>query len=192
MLLKKTIPTSIGKTEDASIDSVRQWKDNPRENDDAAPKLAELLKIHGQVTPIVCWTKNRTIYKGNTTWKAAKILGWKTIRVLWVNFTSDAAATAYAIADNKSSEFAQWDEEILQKLLNVEDVQQMRSSGFSEEECNLLKFLPKDKDLSKIADDYQHMLGKTVVIISELKDAIEIKNKIKNGIFGDIKILEVK
>ena len=47
---------------------IHLWKNNPRKNDQAVPRLMELLKLHGQKSRIGVW--NNTIYKGNTTYKA--------------------------------------------------------------------------------------------------------------------------
>ncbi len=99
------------------IDSILLWKDNPRKNDEAVDKLMKILSHHSQVSPVVVWIKNKTIYKGNTTWKALKKLGKKEVSVRWVDFPSESAAKAYGIDDNRSSEYAKWDEEILSKLM---------------------------------------------------------------------------
>jgi hypothetical protein len=119
------------------IDSVRLWGDNPRKNDKAVKRLQKILKVHGQVTPIVVWRKDGTIRKGNTTWKSMKANGDKTIAVLFKDFKSEADATAYAIADNKSSEFAEWDDNILAKLMESAELtseHDLESLGFTEKE----------------------------------------------------------
>ena len=56
------------------IKSIKLWKGNPRKNEGAAKKLAPILKEHGIKSPLVVWKKDKTIYKGNTTYKAAKLL----------------------------------------------------------------------------------------------------------------------
>lgn len=129
-MLKKKITTIVKKTESArpipkeapsveivSMDSIHLWSENPRKNDKAVKPLAKLLEAHGQKTPLVVWKKNKTIYKGNTTYKAAKQLGWKSIWVAYVDFKNDEEAVAYALADNKSSEWSEWDEAVLSMLI---------------------------------------------------------------------------
>jgi len=103
------------------INTIHFWKDNPRKNDEAAPKLAELIKVHGFNKPIIVWEKNMTTYAGNTALKAARILGMKEIPAILRNFASEAAAKAYGISDNKASEFSVWDDEALVKLMEVEE-----------------------------------------------------------------------
>lgn len=126
------------------LTAVKLWKDNPRKNDDSAEKLSEVLKVHGVRTPIVVWEKDMTIYKGNTTWKAAKLAGIKEIPVAITKFKDKAEAIAYALADNKASEWSSWDDKILKKLF---DSKEMLSSdlaavtGFSEKEIKSLKVM---------------------------------------------------
>jgi hypothetical protein len=111
------------------INKIKLWKNNPRKNDAAAPKVAEILKTRGQVHPIVVCRKTNVCYAGNTRIKAAKILGWKTIKVIYVDFPSEQAAIAYGIADNKSSEYAEWDDDILKNFLQMKEMANM--SGFT-------------------------------------------------------------
>jgi hypothetical protein len=110
------------------IGTINLWKDNPRKNNAAVPKLAEILKVHGQVTPIVVWRENMVAYKGNTTLKAMKLLGERAVKVLFVDFPSEQAAIAYGIADNKTSEWSQWDDELLNRFMQMETVSAL--SGF--------------------------------------------------------------
>lgn len=108
---------SIIEVKKVPMSSIKLWDKNPRKNEKSAKPLAELLKVHGQKSPIVVWIKNNTIYKGNTTYKAAKILKWEYIWVAFTDFPSEKEAIGYALADNKSSEWSDWDESILAMLL---------------------------------------------------------------------------
>jgi ParB-like chromosome segregation protein Spo0J len=134
-------PLEKGDLQSVSIDSVKLWKENPRKNEKAAIRLADILKVHGQKSPIVVWKKNGVIYKGNTTYKAMKLNGAKTIQVLYQDFPSEQAAIAYGIADNKSSEWAEWDDEVLGKLLAVSGE---LATGFVDNKINIK--VPKGDD----------------------------------------------
>ena len=126
------------------LKSIKLWKDNPRKNEKSSEKLAELLKKHGVRTPVVVWKKDMTIYKGNTTFKACKLAGIKTIPVILADFTSKSAAVAYALADNKASEWAEWDDQILKQLLESKEMVNLDlavHTGFSEKELNAFKAL---------------------------------------------------
>ena len=141
--------TTDSKIEEVAIGKVKLWKNNPRRNDRAVPKLAEIIKARGQITPIVVWRKNMTAYKGNTTLKACKLLEYKTIKVLFADFPSEQSAIAYGIADNKSSEFSAWDDSILEGMLAIENISMF--SGFDQIEQNLLikrMVTNKEKDLT--------------------------------------------
>jgi len=129
------------------IGSLKLWDGNPRQNDDAAKDLAEVIRVHGIKSPLVVWDKNNVIYKGNTTFKALKILGFKEVPVVFHSFASEVAAQAYGIADNKASELAGWDNQLLVKMMNTKEFKAsglFASTGFSSKEIELLDFWPPD------------------------------------------------
>jgi len=77
---------------------------------------ASLTKF-GQRKPIVINHKG-VILAGNGTVEAAKDLGWDHIDVAVVPSDWDeATARAYALADNRTAELAEWDESVLAKQL---------------------------------------------------------------------------
>jgi hypothetical protein len=132
------------------IDSVQLWKDNPRENEKAVPELMEGIKRHGLRTPLVVWGKNRYIYKGNTTWKALRRLGYKEVPVILTSFKHEAAAVDYGIDDNKLGEKAGWNVDLLRKLLVSRPAAQ-KPVSFTMKEFSVLQkgifgqMIPKDK-----------------------------------------------
>ena len=127
------------------LNHVRLWKNNPRKNEGAVKRLASLIKKHGQKSPIVVCNKTGVIYKGNTTFKAIKSLKWKRIKVEFVTFPSKSSAIAYALADNKSSEFSQWDDEILRRLMDSEELTlDMQTTGFTEKELLAITKTPEN------------------------------------------------
>jgi len=145
IVIKKKVPVvaignSIDKSiKEVSIDSIILWKDNPRKNKSAIPKLANILKVHGQISPIVVWKKNNVVYKGNTTLEALRSIGSKTVKVLFADFVNEAAAVAFGIADNKSSEFAEWDDLLLENLMTSDLIGFPESIGFSDAELKKFK-----------------------------------------------------
>ena len=108
---------------------------------------ASLLRF-GQQTPIVIDGKN-VVRKGNGTLAAAKSLGWSTIKVIQSDLHNVDLA-AYAIADNRTSELAEWDglvlAETLEAIRSEEDGDELlAASGFTEDELEgLLKGLGDD------------------------------------------------
>ena len=73
------------------------------------------LARFGQQKPIVVGKKG-VIIAGNGTLAAARSLGWEKIDVVYTELTG-TDATAFAIADNRTSELAEWDAGILSETL---------------------------------------------------------------------------
>jgi hypothetical protein len=75
--------------------------------------IAGSLKQFGQRKPIVI-TENNIIVAGNGTVTAAKQLGWTDIKVVRVPKDWDEnQVKAFALADNRTAELAEWDKDIL-------------------------------------------------------------------------------
>ena len=69
--------------------------------------ITDSLTIHGQTRPILVTTDDGII-AGNGTYAAASALGWDTIDC--VVFTgSPERAAAYALADNRTADAAEWE-----------------------------------------------------------------------------------
>ena len=105
---------TIIKTEVVPIYSVRPHPQNPREGDIGA--ISESLKVLGQYRPIVADKITGNILVGNHTWQAAVYLGWKEIAVTWVDVNREEAIRIL-LADNKTAELGNYDDEELQTLL---------------------------------------------------------------------------
>lgn len=74
--------------------------------------IAASLEKFGQRKPIVI--HRGVVIAGNGTLEAAKSLGWEKIAVSEVpDGWDDETAKAYALADNRTAELAEWDEPIL-------------------------------------------------------------------------------
>ena len=106
--------------ESIAIDSVSQDPANVRKHDERnMESIIASLRRFGQQTPIVIDAKG-IVRKGNGTLQAAKQLGWTTIDAVTTEL-SGAEATAYAIADNRTSELSEWDVPAL--ALQLEELQ---------------------------------------------------------------------
>ena len=88
---------------------------NPRKNDAAVPHVAASLRRFGCQQPIVA-RRTGEVIAGNTRLKAAQELGMSEVPVWWFD-GSDIDAVAFAVADNRSHEHAQWNEAELAQLL---------------------------------------------------------------------------
>ena len=144
------------------VNSVQLWAENPWDHTSAIPRIAELIAINGQVSSVIVWRKNNTIYKGNHTKKALLYLGQnidkvahaikdttenilarvdpKMIKVEYRDFPSEAAANAYGIGDNNSSMGGEYNDDTLQKILMTdEEYFTAKRTGFSEKELKAFK-----------------------------------------------------
>jgi ParB-like chromosome segregation protein Spo0J len=85
--------------------------------------IASSLEKFGQRKPIVVMPTG-VILAGNGTWAAAKQLGWSEIMVSVTPADWDyATAKAYALADNRTAELADWDTDILaSQLIELDSV----------------------------------------------------------------------
>jgi hypothetical protein len=80
--------------------------------------------------------KSNVVRKGNGTLQAAIAMGWDSIDCIRTELTS-SDAIAYAIADNRTSELAEWDEDILAAQLQgllTDDEALLEAAGFDEDE----------------------------------------------------------
>jgi len=97
------------------------------------------LRRFGQQTPIVI-DKSNVVRKGNGTLQAAIAMGWDSIDCIRTELTS-SDAIAYAIADNRTSELAEWDDDVLAAQLQgllTEDDELLDAAGFDEDELAAL------------------------------------------------------
>jgi site-specific DNA-methyltransferase (adenine-specific) len=110
------------KLENLRIADLTPDPQNARQHDDKNLKaIMGSLKEFGQRKPIVI-TEAGVIVAGNGTIEAAKRLGWLEIEVVKVpSDWTDAQVKAFAIADNRTAELANWNQEVLtSQLLELE------------------------------------------------------------------------
>jgi DNA modification methylase len=122
---------------------------NARQHDEKNLKaIMGSLKEFGQRKPIVI-TEAGTIVAGNGTVEAAKRLGWTDIEVVRVpSDWTDAQVKAFAIADNRTAELANWNQEVLtSQLLELE------AEGWELAEFGFEAFELPDEDKPIIEDD---------------------------------------
>jgi DNA modification methylase len=99
---------------------------------------ASLLRF-GQQKPIVV-DASGVVRAGNGTLAAAKALGWKEIAIVRSSLKG-SDATAYAIADNRTAELAEWDNDALAQTLaalQIEDEALLEAAGFEASELQAM------------------------------------------------------
>ena len=88
---------------------------NPRRGDIEAVKRS--LEAFGQRKPIVVRRSDSVVIAGNHTLQAAQALGWDEIAVVWVD-DDEVTSKAFALADNRTAELGDYDEQALADLIN--------------------------------------------------------------------------
>lgn len=93
------------------------YEKNPRRNDAAVKYVAESIKEFGFKVPIVI-DSDDVIVAGHTRWKAAKKLKLETVPCIIADDLSEEQIKAFRLADNKVSEKAEWDFDLLSSELD--------------------------------------------------------------------------
>jgi len=127
----------INRCETVPVSRLSLSPTNPRRNDAAVPHVAASLRRFGWQQPIVA-RRTGEVIAGNTRLKAAIDVGMAEVPVVWFD-GSDLDAVAYAIADNRTHEFAEWNEPELAKLLEqLRQEDSLDGVGFSAAELDAL------------------------------------------------------
>lgn len=99
------------------IEELIPYENNPRKNENAIQFVANSIKEFGFKVPIVI-DKNNTIVAGHTRLLASKKLGIETVPCIIADDLNEEQIKAFRLADNKVSEFSEWNRELLKKELN--------------------------------------------------------------------------
>lgn len=115
---KNNQPFEIAKTtiEYKKIGDIRPYEKNPRKNDGAVKYVVQSIKDFGFKVPIVI-DKDGVIICGHTRYKAAIRLKLKEVPCITASDLTDEQIKAFRIADNKVSEYAEWDLDLLNEEL---------------------------------------------------------------------------
>ena len=105
------------------------YANNPRLNDNAVDAVAASIKEFGFKVPIVVDSEN-VIINGHTRLKAAHKLGLKQVPCIVADDLTPEQVKAFRLADNKTSELAEWDMDKLDiELGEIPDID-MSAFGF--------------------------------------------------------------
>ena len=117
-------------------DSLIPYANNPRLNDNAVDAVAASIKEFGFKVPIVVDGDN-VIINGHTRLKAAHKLGLKQVPVIVADDLTPEQVKAFRLADNKTSELAEWDMDKLDiELDGIADID-MSDFGFDDDAFGL-------------------------------------------------------
>lgn len=135
------------------INEIKPYEKNPRKNDEAVKYVAESIKNFGFKVPIVI-DKNNVIVAGHTRYKASIKLGLDEVPCIVADDLSDEQIKAFRLADNKVSEQAKWDIDLLDEELDAIFNIDMTDFGFEE----LIKEIEEEKE-TKPEIEFSEVLG---------------------------------
>ena len=127
---------------DININELIPYEKNPRRNDKAVKFVTNSIKTFGFKVPIVV-DANRVVVCGHTRLKAAKKLGLEKVPCIIADDLNDEQIKAFRLADNKVSEAAEWDFDLLDGEINDILDLDMGDFGFVFEEAE--DATPEDK-----------------------------------------------
>jgi len=118
------------------INKIKPYENNPRINENAVDKVVNSIKEFGFQNPIIV-DKDNVIIAGHTRYKASQKLGLKEVPVIVAENLTQEQAKAYRLVDNKTSEFAEWDENKLNaELYELLNNFKMEDFGFEFDDIN--------------------------------------------------------
>lgn len=123
------------------LDKIKPYDKNPRINGEAIKYVSNSIKEFGFKNPIIL-DKNNVIIAGHTRYSACKKLKLDKAPCIIADDLTEKQARAFRLADNKTAEFAKWDEDLLNFELGELDDFKMDDFGF---------------DLENILDDEQEI-----------------------------------
>lgn len=152
-----------------STDKIIPYANNPRINDgEAVDRVASSIAEYGFKNPIII-DKNNIIVAGHTRLKAAKKLGIDKVPVIKADDLTPAQIKAFRLAENRVSEYATWNNELL--TIELEELQELdfclELTGF--EEIQLDELLntnnnSTDSDSGETLDEHRESLQERFIV----------------------------
>lgn len=169
------------KVQDIELSLLKPWEDNPRINDEAIDAVVKSIESFGFNVPILC-DQQFTIIAGHTRWKAAKKIGMKSAPVIVLEITEDQRK-AFAIADNKTAELAEWDYTKLQNVLKELKSKKIKlpSLGYSQAELQALLTKQREFDWNTFEERFKMNLAQAYVLLP-IKVWTEVKETFNKAI----------
>ena len=172
------------------IDELIPYEKNPRRNDEAVDYVANSIKEFGFKVPLVI-DKNNVIVAGHTRLKASKKLKLKEVPCIIADDLTEEQIKAFRLADNKVSEKAEWDIDLLD--IELDDILNIDMSDFGfdldledEEEKEIIEDeVPEvpEEPKAKLGDIYQ--LGNHRLMCGDSTKEEDVA-KLMNGVKADM------
>tara|TARA_R100000329_G_scaffold50992_2_gene47096 strand:- start:1079 stop:2278 length:1200 start_codon:yes stop_codon:yes gene_type:complete len=125
------------KVKEIEIRKVIPYARNPRKNEDAISKVAASIKEFGWQQPVVV-DSEMVVIAGHTRLAAARSLSMDKVPIVVADNLSPSQVKAYRLADNRVSQEAEWDHDLLTLELKdlVGEDYDLDLTGFSEDELS--------------------------------------------------------
>ena len=127
-----------------NLGDIKPYSGNPRHNDQAVDAVANSIRDFGFKVPLVI-DKDGVIITGHTRYKAATRLGLDEVPCVVADDLTDDQAKAFRLVDNRVSEIATWDIDLLSIELDDIDL------DLGEYDFNSIVF--DDDDLDSFDDE---------------------------------------
>ena len=134
------------------IKQLKPWDKNPRKNDHAVIEVKQSIERFGFSSPIIARKSDNVIIAGHTRWKAAKEIGLKEVPVRFMDLDV-VDSQLLAIADNKLNERADWDEDLLEQVLQDLAGEDLSGIGFDDNELQDIIDKASDTDTKEENED---------------------------------------
>ena len=167
---------------------------NPRKNDSAVDTVAKSIEKYGFKNPLII-DENNVVWCGNTRLKASKKLGLKEVPCIVASDLTEEQIRELALIDNKSSEIADWDYDLLGDELSELDLSEFELDwGLPElveeekevEEDNF-DCTPPEQPKAKLGDIYQ--LGKHRLMCGDSTKEEDVE-KLMGGELADMVVTD--
>lgn len=115
-----------------NVSDLKEYDNNPRNNDGSIDAVSESIKQFGFKVPIVI-DKDNVIIAGHTRLKAARKLDLKTVPCIIADDLSPEKIRAFRLVDNKTAELSTWDfDKLTEELDSISDSFDFDSFGFDD------------------------------------------------------------
>jgi ParB-like chromosome segregation protein Spo0J len=146
------------------LDELREYENNPRNNDNAVAAVAASIKEFGFKVPIVIDAAG-VIIAGHTRAKAAAQLGLSSVPCIVADDLTEEQIRAFRLADNKTGELAGWDFDKLDAELELLAGMDMAAFGFTLDD--------EQTDAQKEREDLSDKVNAIYEVIVECVDEYE-------------------
>lgn len=196
---QKPSPNSDMAIQMFDLESLVPDPDNPRVNSGAISQVAESIRLFGFRVPLVVNSEGKII-AGHTRYRAALMLGMEKVPCVLADDLTQAQQDAFAVAENRTSDFAFFDVEKLTafvsdippELLAAFDIDAVLTTGFGDDDSDPTSTKEPEKraglDLAPF-ERYQYVmiLCRTEHDYLNLLDRLGLEDKQKGYVEGVLK-----